>query len=152
MRIGIKSLFNDYPEMEVIGEAINGKEAIEKAKLIKPDIILENQMYTELYETIKLMDKSTKDILLNFHNDVHKKSTVALFEQFEQSSYLQEWRKININIIKYGSIYGPNDKPTINTQTVDSQEQSVQQPKNTQVQNNTQEYPSQVNKRRGRGR
>ncbi len=40
MRIGIKSLFNDYPEMEVIGEAINGKEAIEKAKLIKPDIVL----------------------------------------------------------------------------------------------------------------
>ena len=40
MRIGIKSLFNDYPEMEVIGEAINGKEAIEKSKLIKPDIIL----------------------------------------------------------------------------------------------------------------
>ena len=40
MRIGIKSLFNDYPEMEIIGEAENGKEAIEKAKLIKPDIIL----------------------------------------------------------------------------------------------------------------
>lgn len=40
MRIGIKSLFSDYPEMEVIGEAVTGKEAIEKAKLIKPDIIL----------------------------------------------------------------------------------------------------------------
>ena len=40
MRIGIKSLFNDYPDMEVIGEAENGKESIEKAKLIKPDIIL----------------------------------------------------------------------------------------------------------------
>ncbi len=40
MRIGIKSLFCDYPEMEVIGEAVTGKEAIEKAKLIKPDIIL----------------------------------------------------------------------------------------------------------------
>ena len=40
MRIGIKSLFNDYPELEVIGEAVNGKEAIEKARLIKPDIIL----------------------------------------------------------------------------------------------------------------
>ncbi len=40
MRIGIKSLFNDYPDMEVIGEAINGKEAIEKSKLIKPDIVL----------------------------------------------------------------------------------------------------------------
>ncbi len=40
MRIGIKSLFNDYPEMEIIGEAINGKEAIEKSRLIKPDIVL----------------------------------------------------------------------------------------------------------------
>lgn len=40
MRIGIKSLFCDYPELEIIGEASTGKEAIEKAKLIKPDIVL----------------------------------------------------------------------------------------------------------------
>ena len=40
MRIGIKSLFNDYPEMEIIGEASSGKEAVEKSKLIKPDIVL----------------------------------------------------------------------------------------------------------------
>lgn len=40
MRIGIKSLFSDYPEMEVSGEAQNGKEAVEKSKLIKPDIVL----------------------------------------------------------------------------------------------------------------
>lgn len=40
MRIGIKSLFCDYPELEIIGEATSGKDAIEKAKLIKPDIIL----------------------------------------------------------------------------------------------------------------
>ena len=40
MRIGIKSLFCDYPELEIIGEASSGKEAIEKSKLIKPDIVL----------------------------------------------------------------------------------------------------------------
>lgn len=40
MRIGIKSLFCDYPELEIIGEASSGKEAVEKAKLIKPDIVL----------------------------------------------------------------------------------------------------------------
>ena len=40
MRIGIKSLFCDYPELEIIGEAVNGKEAVEKARLIKPDIVL----------------------------------------------------------------------------------------------------------------
>lgn len=39
-RIGIKSLFNDYPEIEIIGEASNGREAVEKTKLIKPDVIL----------------------------------------------------------------------------------------------------------------
>lgn len=40
MRIGIKSLFKDYPELEIIGEASNGKEAVEKSKLIKPDVVL----------------------------------------------------------------------------------------------------------------
>ena len=40
MRSGIRSLFCDYPEMEVIAEAETGREAIEKAKLNKPDIIL----------------------------------------------------------------------------------------------------------------
>ena len=40
MRIGVKSLFCDYPEMEVIAEASNGKEAIEKSKLNKPDVVL----------------------------------------------------------------------------------------------------------------
>ena len=40
MRIGIKSLFSDFNDMEIIGEASNGKEAVEKSKLIKPDIVL----------------------------------------------------------------------------------------------------------------
>lgn len=40
MRIGIKSLFCDYPDLEIIGEASSGKESIEKTKLIKPDIVL----------------------------------------------------------------------------------------------------------------
>lgn len=40
MRIGIKSLFCDYPDLEIIGEASSGKEAVEKSKLIKPDIVL----------------------------------------------------------------------------------------------------------------
>ena len=40
MRIGIKSLFTDFPEIQIIAEARNGKEAIEKARLNKPDIVL----------------------------------------------------------------------------------------------------------------
>ncbi|MBO6271442.1 response regulator transcription factor [bacterium] len=40
MRIGLKSLFDEYPEMEIIAEAENGKDAIEKTKLQKPEIVL----------------------------------------------------------------------------------------------------------------
>jgi len=40
MRICIRSLFIDYPEMEIIGEAQNSQEAVEKSKLLKPDIVL----------------------------------------------------------------------------------------------------------------
>lgn len=40
MRIGIKSLFDDYNDLEIIAEASTGKEAVEKSKLLKPDIVL----------------------------------------------------------------------------------------------------------------
>lgn len=40
MRIGLKSLFDEYPEMEIIAEAENGKDAIEKTRLQKPEIVL----------------------------------------------------------------------------------------------------------------
>lgn len=40
LRVGLKSLFNDTSDIKVIAEADNGKDAIEKAKATKPDIIL----------------------------------------------------------------------------------------------------------------
>ena len=63
MRIGLKSLFCDYPELEVIGEATNGKEAIEKAKLIKPDVILMDLGLPDISGT-----EATKQILEHNNN------------------------------------------------------------------------------------
>lgn len=40
MRVGLKSLFDELNEVEVISEAQSGKEAIEKYKIMHPDIIL----------------------------------------------------------------------------------------------------------------
>ena len=40
LRVGLKSLFNDNTQIKVVAEAETGKEAVEKAKLIKPDVIL----------------------------------------------------------------------------------------------------------------
>lgn len=40
LRVGLRSLFNDTQDIKVISETDNGKDAIEKAKVIHPDVIL----------------------------------------------------------------------------------------------------------------
>lgn len=40
LREGIRALLNLYPEIEVVGEASDGLEAISKARQLQPDIIL----------------------------------------------------------------------------------------------------------------
>ncbi|MCG1027479.1 response regulator transcription factor [Virgibacillus halodenitrificans] len=40
VRMGLKVMLNDVPEMEVVGEASEGNEGIEKALEEKPDIVL----------------------------------------------------------------------------------------------------------------
>lgn len=40
MRVGLKSLFDEIEELEVVSEAQTGKEAVEKYKIVHPDIIL----------------------------------------------------------------------------------------------------------------
>ncbi len=41
-RVGVKSLFDNTPELKVIAEAETGKEALEKVRLQKPNVILMN--------------------------------------------------------------------------------------------------------------
>ncbi|MBQ8168894.1 response regulator transcription factor, partial [bacterium] len=40
MRVGLKSLFEEIEDIEVISEAQSGKESIEKCKICHPDVIL----------------------------------------------------------------------------------------------------------------
>lgn len=40
MRVGLKSLFEEFPQISIIAEAESTKEAIEKIKISKPDVIL----------------------------------------------------------------------------------------------------------------
>ena len=73
MRIGIKSLFTDYKDLEIIGEAVNGKEALEKCKLIKPDVVLMDIGLPDIsgIEAIKKIlefNNNIKIIVLTSHN------------------------------------------------------------------------------------
>jgi DNA-binding NarL/FixJ family response regulator len=40
VRQGLKSLLDSFPDFEVVGEAVNGKEAIESVGRLRPDLVL----------------------------------------------------------------------------------------------------------------
>ena len=40
VRRGIKSLLGEEEDIQVVGEAVNGKDAIEKVKSLQPDVVL----------------------------------------------------------------------------------------------------------------
>ena len=73
MRIGIRSLFDDYPEMEIIAEADKGKDAVEKTRLLKPDIVLMDiglPDITGIEATKRILEQTsfnTKIIMLTSH-------------------------------------------------------------------------------------
>ena len=48
VRVGLKSLFANFPELDVVAEAQNGKEALEKQKIYKPSIIIADIMLNDI--------------------------------------------------------------------------------------------------------
>ena len=40
LRVGLKSLFNECSDIKLVAEAETAKEAVDKARLLKPDVIL----------------------------------------------------------------------------------------------------------------
>ena len=48
VRIGVSAYLQIQPDMEVVGEAVNGVEAVEKALELRPDIILMDMVMPEM--------------------------------------------------------------------------------------------------------
>ncbi len=72
MRVGIKSLFEKYPDLEIIKECESAKEAIESAKILKPDVILmdiglPDMNGIEAAKRILADNKKVKIIMLTSH-------------------------------------------------------------------------------------
>lgn len=72
MRVGLKSLFDDQNELKVELEAQNGKEAIEKFRLYKPDVVLMDIGLPDIsgIEAVKKMleiNSKAKIIILTSH-------------------------------------------------------------------------------------
>lgn len=73
MRVGIKSLFEDVAGMTIVKEVESGKEAIESARILKPDIILmdiglPDMTGIEAAKKILADNKKVKIIMLTSHS------------------------------------------------------------------------------------
>lgn len=74
-RKGIASILAEYPLFHIIGEATDGQEAVEKAKSLKPDLILMDIRMPVLSgldatEKIKEVLPGTKIVILSISDDV----------------------------------------------------------------------------------
>ena len=74
MRVGLKSILEDYEDLEIIAEAENGVDAVKLTKELKPDVILMDIGLPELdgiqaTKKIKEFDRNTKIIILTSHTD-----------------------------------------------------------------------------------
>lgn len=72
MRVGLKSLFEGYPEIVIVAEAQSGKEAIEKVRAYKPDVVLMDIGLPDINgidATKKILEQfeGTKVIMLTSH-------------------------------------------------------------------------------------
>jgi DNA-binding NarL/FixJ family response regulator len=74
MREGLKLLVNAQTDMEVVGEASDGKQALQKAGELQPDVVVMDISMPELNgaqatERVKKRDPSVKVLALTMHED-----------------------------------------------------------------------------------
>lgn len=72
MRVGLKSLFDEHGELEIVSEAQSGKEAIEKYRTVHPDVTLmdiglPDMNGIEATKKILEIDSKAKVIILTSH-------------------------------------------------------------------------------------
>ena len=72
MRVGLRSLFEDYPEIQIVAEAQSAKEAFEKVRAYKPDVVLMDIGLPDMNgieATKKILEQfnDTKIIMLTSH-------------------------------------------------------------------------------------
>ena len=72
IREGIKNILRNQSDYKVVGEAVNGEEALEKTEKLKPDILLLDISMPkvsglDIISRIKRLSSKTKVIIITVH-------------------------------------------------------------------------------------
>jgi two-component system response regulator NreC len=107
LRKGVRMLIDSQPDMEVVGEAANGRDAIRETRSLKPDIVVMDVSMPELNGiegTRQICDEltSTKVLALSMHRDgVYVRETLRagargyLLKDSEDDDLLRAIRAVN---------------------------------------------------------
>ena len=100
MRVGLKSLFEEVNDAEIVSEAQSGKEAIEKYKIVHPDVILMDIGLPDIsgIETTKKileLNPKAKIIMLTSHI-----SEEEVLESLQAGACAYAMKDINIEILQ----------------------------------------------------
>lgn len=100
MRVGLKSLFEEHKELEVISEAQSGKEAIENFKISHPDVVLMDiglpyMSGIEAAKKILELNNNAKIIMLTSHL-----SEQEVMDSLHAGACAYVMKDINIEILK----------------------------------------------------
>lgn len=101
-RKGFASLLNCLTELDIIGEADNGREAVEKARVLKPDIIIMDVEMPELngVEAVKQIKKDLPNCIVvmltiaddddNLFNSIKNGAQGYLLKSMDPDSLIEE--------------------------------------------------------------
>ena len=107
MRVGIRSLFEDSETMEIIKETETAKEAIESARILKPDVILmdiglPDMSGIEAAKKILTDNKKIKIIMLTSHttekevmDSLTAGASAYIMKDFDTESFLMIVKTVN---------------------------------------------------------
>ncbi|MBM4388696.1 MAG: response regulator transcription factor [Deltaproteobacteria bacterium] len=87
LREGLRAILKGYPEIEVVGEAANGFEAVDKTRKLKPDVILMDIAMPELGGL-----EATLEI-----KKFHPRAKILILTQYQDKEYILRFVKIGVS-------------------------------------------------------